>query len=375
MLGPARSLAAMFYGPLKAVPGWDLETLVLAALALIGFGAAVLAAQRTNAHRNGASAPGGGAAGLAMLVLGYGLAFTHFPPNAIVGRGTSVHLGATLGMSVLAASVAWLLLGIRPRVATALLAAYLALAVGYYVTIERDFMRSWQLQRGFWQQVVACCSDLQDGTVLLYELNATDEPTTFIFTNSWADPLVLGETFAFPPAWANPPRLFSLTQWLDRVQPEGDHLRWWVPGASWDEHWEVLPQGNVILLRRAPDGGLTRVTGTVLVAGPDAPAEGPRPPTSPGRRRSCTTRSAVSAATPMDPFRYAALATRTIAEFNEDRVFDPTLACAHAPVARADGDAVAPRTRRRAGAWPAADDLGSRRRRRHRPAPGAAGRP
>jgi hypothetical protein len=117
-----------------------------------------------------------------------------------------------------------------------------------------------------WQQVVACCSDLQDGTILLYELNPVDEPT-FIFSNSWADPLILGETFAFPSTWANPPRLFSLTQWLDRVQPAGDHLQWWVPGASWDEHWEVLPQGNVILLRRAPDGGLSRISGTVDVAG------------------------------------------------------------------------------------------------------------
>jgi hypothetical protein len=61
--------------------------------------------------------------------------------------------------------------------------------------------------------------------------------------------------------------LFSLTQWLDRVEPEGDHLRWWVPGASWDEHWEILPQGNVILLRRAADGTLIRVTGTVDTPG------------------------------------------------------------------------------------------------------------
>ena len=280
VLGPARSLAAMFYGPLKAVPGWDLETAALAALALIGFAALFWTTARARRNAPGIEAVQVGAAGLAMLVLGYGLAFTHFPPNAVVGRGTSVHLGATLGMSVLAASVAWLLLSIRPRVATALLATYLALAVGYYVTIERDFMRSWQLQRGFWQQVVDCCSDLQDGTVLLYELTATDEPTTFIFTNSWADPLVLGETFAFPPAWANPPRLFSLTQWLDRVEPEGDHLRWWVPGASWDEHWEVLPQGNVILLRRAPDGGLTRITGSVDVAGQVLQLKAPAPPTS-----------------------------------------------------------------------------------------------
>jgi hypothetical protein len=267
VLGPARSLAAMFYGPLKAIPGWDLETALLALLAVLAFGALIWLTRRS------AVLPGRrrealeiGAAGLVMLVLAYALAFTHFPPNAIVGRGTSVHLGATLGMAVLASAVAWVVLELRPRLATVLLAGYLALAVGYYVTIGRDFMRSWQLQRAFWQQVVACCSDLQDGTVLLYELNPADEPT-FIFTNSWADPLILDETFVFPSGWSNPPRLFSLTQWLDRVELEGDHLRWWVPGASWDEHWEVLPQGNVILLRRGPNGELVRVTGSVDTPG------------------------------------------------------------------------------------------------------------
>jgi hypothetical protein len=268
VLGPARSLAAMFYGPLKAIPGWDTETKILAVLTLLGAGVllGLLSARRAGIATPRRDILQVGAAGLVMLVVGYGFAFTHFPPNAIVGRGTSVHLGATLGMSVIGAAVAWLLLDIRPRVAVALIACYLAAAVGYYVTIERDFMRSWQLQRAFWQQVVVCCSDLQDGTVLLYELNPSDEPT-FIFTNSWADPLILGETLAFPPGWSNPPRLFGLTQWLDRVYPDGDHLVWWVPGASWEEHWEVLPQDNVILLRRAPDGALMRVPGPVDIAG------------------------------------------------------------------------------------------------------------
>ena len=203
---------------------------------------------------------------MVMLVVAYGLAFTHFPPNALVGRGTSVHLGATIGMSVLAAGVAWLAMSVRPKLAMGVVALYLSLAVGYYVTIERDFIRSWQLQRAFWQQVAACCSDLADGTVLIYELNAADEPT-FIFTNSWADPLILGETFAFPANWQNPPRLFSLTAWQDRVEVEGDHLRWWVPGASWDEHWETFPQENVILLRRNGSSGLQRIIGPVTVAG------------------------------------------------------------------------------------------------------------
>jgi hypothetical protein len=89
---------------------------------------------------------------------------------------------------------------------------------------------------------------------------------------------VLGETFDFPKTWSNPPRLFSLTQWADRVQPDGEHLRWLVPAASWDEHWEELPQGNVILLRRGPDGGLLRVTGGVDVAGRALQLKPPDPP-------------------------------------------------------------------------------------------------
>jgi hypothetical protein len=268
VLGPARSLAAMFYGPIKAIPGWDTETRIIAVLALAGSGVLLwlLSAPRARLGAPRRDVLQVGAAGLAMLIVGYGFAFTHFPPNAIVGRGTSVHLGATLGMAVLAAAVAWFLLALRARLGSVLIAAYLAVAVGYYVTIERDFIRSWQLQRAFWQQVVACCSDLQDGTVLIYELSSSDEPT-FIFTNSWADPLILRQTFAFPSEWSNPPRLFGLTQWLDRVYPEGDHLVWWVPGASWDEHWEVFPQDNIILLRRAPDGVLRRVLGPIDIAG------------------------------------------------------------------------------------------------------------
>ena len=277
VIGPFRAIEAMAYGPLKSILSADVEYVVLTLVALLAFGA-VLWRTRTSPSRAAWHAI---AAGAVMLVLAYALAFTHFPPNAIVGRGTSVHLGATLGMSVLAAGTAWLLLGWRHTLAVPAISAYLALCVGYYVTIERDFMQSWQLQRAFWQEVAACCSDLQDGTVLIYELNPADEPT-FIFTNSWSDPLILTQMFAFPSGWSNPPRLFSLTQWTDRVQPEGDHLRWWVPGASWDEHWEAFPQNNVILLRRGPDGRLERVTGSVPVAGttlqlkaPDAPGTWP----------------------------------------------------------------------------------------------------
>ena len=283
ILGPARSLAGMLYGPLKAIPSADLEYLVLVPLVGLAFAALMLRnplPRRTTPPRRTPIQPWQVIlAGGVMVVLAYALAFTHYPPNALVGRGTSVHLGATLGMAVLSAGVALQLMRWRWKLACGVSAAYLALCVGYYLTIERDFMHSWQLQRSFWQQVAACCSDLQDGTVLIYELNPVDEPT-FVFTNSWSDPLVLTQMFAFPSDWANPPRLFSLTEWTNRVEPEGEHLRWWVPGASWDEHWETLPQGNVILLRRGPDGQLTRVTGTVPVAGTELELKPAAPPVS-----------------------------------------------------------------------------------------------
>jgi hypothetical protein len=280
VLGPARSLAGMFYGPARAVPTWDIEALMAALLVAVGF--AVLLAATYRDGREGARREGVevAVAGAVMLVLGYGLAFTHFPPNALVGRGTSVHLGATLGMSTLAAGLAWLILSMTPRLGIAMLAGYVALASAYYATIGRDFIHSWQLQREFWQQVAACCSDLRDDTVLIYELSSSEEPT-FIFANSWADALVLRETFVFPGTWSNPPRLFSLTSdWGGRVQRDGQGLRWLVPAASWDEHWEALPQGNLILLRRGPDGALARVTGTVDVAGLPLRLKPPEPPTA-----------------------------------------------------------------------------------------------
>ncbi|MBV9546966.1 MAG: hypothetical protein JOY61_21570, partial [Chloroflexi bacterium] len=237
VIGPPRAAAAMLYMPIRQVPSWDLETAACAVLALVLFVALFWALPRPKGAMRDALQVGG--AGAVMLVLGYALAFTHYPPVALVGRGTSVHLGATLGMAVLGSACAWGLLSARRAVAVGVLAAYFALAVGYYVSIQRDFVRSWQAQRAFWQDVVRCCSDLQDGTVLLYELQASDESTTFIFTNSWGDALVLGEMLRFPAEWSNPPRLFSLTDWQSRVEAQSDGLRWWVPAASWDEHWEA----------------------------------------------------------------------------------------------------------------------------------------
>ena len=91
---------------------------------------------------------------------------------------------------------------------------------------------------------------------------------------------MLAQTYAFPKDWSQPPRLFSLTEWQNRVQADGGQLNWWVPAASWDEHWEPLPQDNVILLTRAPDGTLSRATGSVDVHGGTLALKPPEAPQS-----------------------------------------------------------------------------------------------
>jgi hypothetical protein len=289
IIGPAWAVALFGYGPLKAVPTWDLAMVVTGVL--IGAAAAwILRVFATTRKRRkaverpfhaemavtdravwreiGQLAVAGGA----LLCLGYGLAFTHFPPLAVTGRGTSVHLGATLGASVLFASGYWALerLAARtrwPSLAPIVIGAYLALASGYSMAIARDFQQVWQTQRAFWHDVAACCSDLQEGTVLIYEWDG-DVSGEFIFANSWADPLVLERVYRFPSEWSNPPRLFSLTSWHERVEldPAGNGLRWLVPEAAWDEHWAPLPQANVIVLRRE-NGRIVRLTEPIDVGG------------------------------------------------------------------------------------------------------------
>lgn len=295
VVGPARALAMLLYGPLVWLPTWSLAMALSAAVAF----ASTTLLLRATAKRALEDAPTwpargrlgrietlaerGGVpswalrlllVGAVLLVLAYALAFTHYPPNAVYGRGTSVHLAASVGMAVLFAGAAGALhglirrLGLPAVLAPALLAAYVALTVGYHQVAQRDFATAWALQQAFWRDVVRLAPDMGEDTLLIFARDTPDE-TTFIQVNSWADPLVLDLSFEFPGQWQRPPRLFtlSLAGLEARVEPDpGGGLRWWVPAARWEEHWEALPEGNVILLRREA-GRLVRQEGTITLAG------------------------------------------------------------------------------------------------------------
>ncbi len=190
---------------------------------------------------------------LVMLGLAYAFSFTHYPPTATYGRLTSVHLAAAFGGALLFACLVSLFLSLAASRqlgagAIVLVAAYLSWVTAYRVSIQQDFVRAWDNERRFWSSVVQQVPDLADGTIIL--VTKADLPTThFIATNSWADPIVLEQVFRFPDDWQRPPRLFVVQgNWTKSVVREGDQLQWQVPAATWDTHWEALPDSNVVLL-------------------------------------------------------------------------------------------------------------------------------
>jgi len=212
--------------------------------------------------------------GVVMLVMAYGLAISeyYYPPVIEAGRLTGTHLAAAVGFALLCGAISALVLdlgislGIRFGAVLAL-ACYFSGLTGFHYLVQQDFRKSWAIQRSFWTSVLERCPDLANGTILIYEEEA--QPTRYIETNSWGDPLVLSELFDFPTAWKQPPRLFPVAKtWMADVAASDDKL-FLRPPAPWPP--EILPKNNVILLKAAPGGGLRRVTGTIAVGSEELP--------------------------------------------------------------------------------------------------------
>ena len=208
---------------------------------------------------------------LIMLGLAYGLSFTHFPPTALYGRSTSVHLAATFGGALLFACFCRLFLDLAQsrrlgNLAIVLLSLYLSVLVAYCFSIQLDFKQAWQNEQTFWTKAVAQVPDLSDGT-MIFVLDHNLPATRYILSNSWADPIMLAQIFRFPAEWNSPPRLFVVpTDWTKSIVQDKGQLEWEVPAATWVAHWEVLPESNVVLLEME-NGSLVRRYGSILIDG------------------------------------------------------------------------------------------------------------
>lgn len=200
---------------------------------------------------------------------GYALSFTHWPPQAEIGRGTSVHGAANLGIALTVGALVWRasLAVERPAARTALralVAGLCALLVGFHLTIQRAFVESWRAQKQLWRQVVALCPDLEEGTRIFFR--PRELPFNRVaLVSSWADPLVLPLLFRFPSEWSDVPRAFALDEAVvSSFRESGGAVEWRVPDATWRSHIAVLDRAKVIVLT-GRDGRLHRPRGKTLV--------------------------------------------------------------------------------------------------------------
>jgi len=145
-----------------------------------------------------------------LISISYASSFTHFPPDAVAGRKTSVHLAATFGGSILFACITCSLiyvLGVFKlrKLGTFLLSLYLTLLVLYRSIIQVEFVRCQDYQDRFWTSIVDLCPDMSDGTIIIVNLKTNASGTKYVWAHGWSDHQMLNHLFAFPAEWKRPP--------------------------------------------------------------------------------------------------------------------------------------------------------------------------
>ena len=194
----------------------------------------------------------------------------YFPPNTSIGRLSAVHAGATLGYSLLTATIASALIKLWPR-ASSLWQPFvwlyfgLLVAFGFHVQ-ETEYAEGWNAQKFIWQRLIAECSDVTEGGTILLDINGL--PASQMFSSIWVVDAAGGEALSqfvqFPRTWKRMPELNALYSWCQHSEADGFLV---LQSPSWDEsHWSKLTDGNFIFLRYQ-DGDIHRIVSPVTIFG------------------------------------------------------------------------------------------------------------
>jgi hypothetical protein len=219
--------------------------------------------------------------GIVAVPFAYLLSFTHYPPDVLVGRMTSVHLAAAIGAAILGATWATLIIRLARRsgllwVGAGLIGLYSALLYSACLSTQRGMVDIWRTQQRFWGQVITLCPDLDRGTTIVCDGTMLQSNYSML-ANSWADTQVLDALYAFPFYGIDAPQLYSFmptgstrrTQFRQAVQWESDGLLHWRAadlGFPYQEKRPLYP-GNTIYLITYDGATLNRMNGTIDVNG------------------------------------------------------------------------------------------------------------
>jgi hypothetical protein len=196
-----------------------------------------------------------GLAGLIALVFPYILMYRdfYFPPNMTIGRLSCTHAPAALGYATLVAFCAyacWITFCRFRRAILLLTALYFSLLVAFGIHVQAaEYVEGWNNQKFLWRRIIAQCSDAENGTTVLVDLNGL--PASLAFPGFWPKDAAAGDalrTFvAFPPTWSDAPRVNAYST-LYGHHLEGNTLVLETP--PWAPRlWVTIRDGNFIFLR------------------------------------------------------------------------------------------------------------------------------
>ena len=159
--------------------------------------------------------------GLIMLVLAYPFTLIG-SANATGSIGTRIHLAAAVGASILCACICSSVFFVaqtyrKKRLASAGLAGFLALLIGFGLLVQQDYITSWQYQRAFWSDLIKLCPDMTNGTRIFIEATSLRRPK-LMAANTWAVSRVLDQIYKFPDNWKLTPRVYQLPSgWQEKI--------------------------------------------------------------------------------------------------------------------------------------------------------------
>jgi hypothetical protein len=184
-----------------------------------------------------------GAGAVIAMAFAYSLAFrdTYFPPVTVDGRLSGVHMGASLGFSLLL-GIAFTILTETFRKRTALIcfltSCFLVLWINYGVTVQKRYMADWAEQADIWKRLMTLSGSFSEGDIVLVDFSELPWRTRVNVEPSIGQKGfdALSYFVAFPKSWGHDPRVFELgPRTVVEEVPNGlkIHTPYWFAPNTW----------------------------------------------------------------------------------------------------------------------------------------------
>lgn len=140
-------------------------------------------------------------------------------PYAISGRETRVYFAGVVGAALVGACVATMVLRVLKgqglQVALlGLISLVLKMNFAFGFVIQKAYVRAWDLQKSFWQELIPLVSDAVDGTAILVEPSGMED-VLYIDANTWVLPRMLERFYVFPEDWERVPAVYRLAKFWE----------------------------------------------------------------------------------------------------------------------------------------------------------------